>query len=85
MDNDKEWVIEASYEESKKELEYIELINTVICLGKKIMALLGPNNRLFLEYEKSVCAANDINMRRAYYLGHKKSCPTKCPTEYTNS
>jgi hypothetical protein len=69
LDDDDEWLIAASYEDSRKEPEYIESMNTIIYLGKKIMALLGPNSHLFLEYERSVCTANEINTRCAYTLG----------------
>lgn len=33
------------------------------------MALLGPDNHMFLEYERAVCMANDVNVGCAYELG----------------
>jgi hypothetical protein len=44
----------------------------IIELGRKMMAILGPDNHLLLEYERSICITNEINIEHAYNLGIKR-------------
>lgn len=71
---DKEQVITTSYENSRKETEHNKSMNSAIELGRAIMALLGPNKRLFLEYERAACMANEVNIACAYELGMECAC-----------
>ncbi len=41
-------------------------------IGRKIMKLLGSNNRLFLEYEIIASLSEEDKLREAYRLGYEK-------------
>jgi len=62
-------IFEDAYKSVLRDMKYKRNTGRAIELGRNIMALLGKNSLLFLEYERSACLAEGIYLESTYRIG----------------
>ena len=82
-DSIEERIFTTAFEEARKDPEYVALLDETIYYGQRIMKLLGPENSLFLKYQRSACLAKGIRLKGVYQLGVADggSVPNKMPNK----
>lgn len=72
-----------AHEDLWNDPRYKEQMEIAIEIGRKIMAVLGPDKSLFLQYERASCLAKEIRLEHAYQLGliSRKNMPNRMPNK----